>query len=89
MTSKLKFERIKDMPKLKKEIISYLFDFISQKPQNQWWKFKGEFSYEDKTYELECDVRMDNQMFTYRNLFIEHKQVVIDVDEMVKRGLLN
>ena len=88
MFDKLKFERVKDMPRLKQEIISYLFDFVARKPYGQWWKYKGEFKYEGQEYNLECDCMFDQQMFTYRNLFIEHKQVVIDIDDMVKKGLL-
>lgn len=78
-SDRLKFERVKSMPKLKQEIISYLFDFVSRKPHDQWWVYKGEFMYEGNSYLLECDCRMDNQVFTYRNLHIEHKQEVVDL----------
>lgn len=86
---KMKFERSKDMCALKKEIIMYLFDFVARKPHDQWWQYKGEFQYEGKTYNLECDCKYDNQMFTYRNLHIEHKQQIIDVNEMIRKGLIN
>jgi len=88
MFDKLKFERVKDMPKLKQEIISYLFDFVARKPYGKWWQYKGEFKYEGNAYNLECDCMFDNQMFTYRNLFIEHQQVIIDVDDMIRKGLI-
>lgn len=78
---KISFERIQSMPRLKKEIISYLFQKVSRKPNNEWWHFKGEFSYEGRHYDLECDCKCDNEMFTYRNLFIEHKQIVIDITD--------
>lgn len=84
-----KFEALDSMPLIKREIISHLFDFVSRKKQNQWWHYKGEFKYDGKEYLLECDCKMDNQNFTYRNLMIEHKQVVIDVNDMIARGLLN
>lgn len=86
---KIKFERTKDMPVLKKEIISHLFDYVSRRPFNEWYKYKGEFKYEGKEYNLECECKMDNQMFTYRNLFIEHKQQIIDLDQLVRDGVLN
>jgi hypothetical protein len=85
---KLKFERMKQLPRLKQEIISYLFDFVARKPRDQWWRYKGEFKYDGKEYELECDCKYDNQMFSYRNLHIAHKQEVIDVDDLAKQGLL-
>jgi len=85
---KEKFERIKQMPKLKQEIISYLFDQVARKPINRWWQYKGEFRYDGKDYNLECECKMDNQVFTFRNLYIEHKQVVIDIDDMIKQGLI-
>lgn len=86
---KIKFERTKNMPKLKQEIISHLFDYVSKRQYDQWYKYTGEFKYEDKVYNLECECRMDNQMFTYRNLFIEHKQQIIDLDQLVRDGVLN
>jgi hypothetical protein len=85
---KMKFERSKDMCPLKKEIISYLFDYVARKPRDQWWSYKGEFKYEGKTYNLECDCKYDNQMFTYKNLHIEHKQEVIDIEDMIAKGLI-
>ena len=87
--NKLKFERIKHMPKLKQEIISYLFDYVARKRPGDWFKYVGEFKYDGVVYNLECECRMDNQMFTYRNLFIEHKQQIIDVDQLVRDGVLN
>lgn len=84
-----KLERIKDMPNLKKEIISYLFDHVARRNRETWWHYKGEFKYEGQEYELECDCKWDNQMFSYKNLHISHKMVTIDVDDMVKQGLLN
>lgn len=86
---KIKFERVKDMPKLKKEIISFLFDIVARKRTNQWFAFKGEFKYEGEVFNLECECKMDNQMFTYKNLFIEHKQQIIDVDQLARDGRLN
>lgn len=85
----LKFELTKDMPLIKKEIISHLFDYISTKPFNYWYKYAGEFSYDGVKYNLECECKMDRQMFTYKNLFIEHQQQIIDVDEMIRKGLIN
>lgn len=80
---KMKFERIKSMPLLKREIVSYLFDFVARKPHSQWWHYKGEFKYDGREYDLECDCKYDNQMFTYKNLHISYKQVVIDVEEVL------
>jgi hypothetical protein len=85
---KMKFERTRDMCNLKKEIISYLFDQITRKERDRWWTYKGEFQYEGETYNLECDCKWDNILFTYKNLHIEHKQRVIDIEEMVQRGLI-
>jgi hypothetical protein len=85
---KMKVERITTMCNLKREIMSYLFEFVSRKKEGRWWKYKGEFIYDGKTYNLECECKYDNSFFTYRNLHIEHKQVVIDIDEMVRDGLL-
>lgn len=85
---KMKFERSHEMCKLKKEIICYLFDHVAKKERDRWWSYKGEFKYEGETYNLECDVKYDNVMFTYKNLHIEHKQRVLDLEEMVQKGLL-
>jgi hypothetical protein len=85
----MKLERIKDMPQLKREIISYLFDFVTRKQWGEWWQYKGEFNYEDKAYELECKVKFDNQMFTYRDLHIEHKQIEVTMEDMVKQGIVS
>lgn len=86
--NKMKFERTREMCNLKKEIISYLFDQITRKERDRWWTYKGEFQYEGETYNLECDCKWDNILFTYKNLHIEHKQRVIDIEEMVARGLI-
>lgn len=75
----MKLERLKELPALKQDIIKYLCNFVSRKPYDHWWKYSGEFKYEGKTYNLECECKMDNEMFTYRNLHIEHKQEVIDL----------
>jgi hypothetical protein len=85
----IKFERIKSMPLLKREIISYLFDFVNRKKPDTWWHYNGEFKYQGDTYILECDVRMDNQMFTYRGLMIEHKQQVLEVEDVLRGNILN
>jgi len=89
ISDKKTLERMKSMPKLKQEIISYLFDFVSRKQGDRWWQYKGEFKYDGAEYNLECEVRMDNQMFTYRNLYIEHKQRIIDVDDLVNKGIIH
>ena len=82
-----KFERMKAIPKLKQEIISYLFDFVARKPRDQWWQYKGEFKYDGNEYDLECDCKWDNQVFTYRNMHISHKQQIIDVEDVMRLEL--
>ena len=75
---------------LEQEIIRMIFKFLENKRNSdQWWKYKGEFNYDGKDYVLEVEARMDNHMLTYRNMFIEYKQGVIDVDDLAARGLLN
>ena len=86
---KLKFERIKDMPVIKRQIVKHLFDFLKRKRSDMWWFYNGDFKYEGRDYHLECQCRMDNVMLTFRFMHIEYKQVVIDVDAMNKNGLLN
>lgn len=81
-------ERIKDMPQLKREIVGYLFNFVSGKKPGEWWTYKGEFVFEGKPYNIECTVMYDNPMFKYKNLHIEHKQQEISVDDMVRQGML-
>lgn len=83
-----KIERAKDMCALKRGIILYLFRFIEKRPRDQWWSYKGEFEYEGTSYNLECDCMWDNKMFQYKNLHIEHKQEVIDIADMIRKGLL-
>ena len=86
----IKLERIKDMPKMKKEIIGYLFDYVARKGKsNKWYSYKGQFKYEGSYYALECECKMDNQVFTYRKMFIEHEPVEIDVHQMARAGMLN
>jgi hypothetical protein len=86
---KLNFERLHTMAPLKQEIILHLFDYMVEKKWGVWWKFNGEFRYDGRDYTLECECMMDNKMLSYRHMFIEYKQVVIDLDEMEKAGLLN
>jgi hypothetical protein len=85
---KMKFERTSEMCQLKKEIISYLHDQMLRKERDRWWTYKGEFKYQGETYNLECDCKLDAMLFSYKNLHIEHKQVVLDIDEMIQRGLI-
>lgn len=84
LETNLKFERVNIMPRLKQEIVGHLFDFLARKRQGDWYKFKGEFKYDGVEYIIECECKTDNQMFTYKNLFIEHKQIVIDVEDVLK-----
>lgn len=84
----MKFERIKKLPRIKQEIISYLFDEIARKDRDKWWKYKGNFKFNGKNYNLECECKWDNQMFTYRNMYIEHQQIEIDIEQAIKIGLL-
>lgn len=86
---KLKFERTKQMCPLKKEIISYLFNQIARRDRDRWWQYKGEFNYQGITYLLECECRWDNQVFSYRNMHIEHKQVEIDLTDKENEFLVN
>lgn len=85
---KIKFERKDQMCRLKKEIVMYLFDQVGQRERDRWWAYKGEFKYEGETYNLECDCKTDGILFTYKNLHIEHKQRVLDIDEMIQKGLI-
>lgn len=91
---KMKFERVKEMPLIKREIISYLFDFVCRKRHGVWWHYKGEFKYDGREYELEASVMFDNQMFTYKNLLIEYKQKIIEIgvdtyDQDLQRGMFH
>lgn len=74
---------------LKREIISYLFNQVARRERDRWWTYKGEFKYEGETYNLECECRWDNQVFTYRNMFIEHKQIEIDLSDLKNEFLIN
>jgi hypothetical protein len=82
----IKIERIKEMPQLKKEIISKLFDFVSGKKQNQWWQFTGEFEFDGAAYDLECKCMWDGVMFSYKEFHIAHKQIVIDIEDLMRTG---
>jgi hypothetical protein len=86
---KLNLERIKNMPVIKRQIISYLFDYVSRKKHDTWWRYKGEFQYEGISYDLECDCKYDNQIFTYRNMHIQYKQQVIDLEADENQYLVN
>lgn len=87
-TNRIKIERLKEFPQLKKEIVSYLFDAMGRKPQNQWHNYKGEFRYDGQAYDLECDCKLDNQIFSFKNMHISYKQQVIDIDDWVRKGML-
>ncbi len=87
-SSKMKFERVKQMPRLKREIISYLFDFVARKETGKWWKYNGTFKYDGQEYDLECECQYDNQMFTYRNMHIQYKQEIIDLDAAENKYLI-
>lgn len=82
-----KVERFKDIPYLKKDIIRYLFAQMENKARNRWWQYKGNFIYDGVTYNLECECKWDNEVFTYRHMFIEHEQKVIDITDMP--GIMN
>lgn len=81
--NKEKLERVINMPKLKAQIINYLFEFVTSKPRNQWWKYKGEFVYENVQYDLECECKWDNEMFTYRHFYIGYKTITLDVEDVL------
>ena len=90
ISSNVKTERLREIQEIKREIILHMFEYLSrQKYYDVWYKYKGEFRYEGNEYTVECEVKMDNQMFTYKNLFIDQKQIIIDVHDMARRGLLN
>lgn len=78
----LTLERFKDIPELKREIIRKLHAYVAGKAYGEWYKYDGEFQYEGNEYELSCECKTDNQIFTYRNLHISHKQKVIDIESM-------
>ena len=89
-TNRIKLERMKDYPKLKQEIISYLFDWLSKNgKRDEWYKYVGKFEYEGEPYELECECRRDNEVFSYRKLHICRPTQIIDVHDMERRGMLN
>ncbi len=83
-----RLERFKHLPILKQKIIAHLFNEVSRYPRDRWHTYKGEFIYENKTYNLEATCKWDNQMFTYKNFYIEHQQQVIDIDELMRKGWL-
>jgi len=85
-----KIERIDDMPQIKRELIAKLYDFLKNKRDSyKWWQYKGSFMYEGREYEFECEVRMDNEMLTYRKMHLAYKTIEVDIAEMESRGLLN
>lgn len=85
---RINVDNLREYPQLKKEIISYLFDYLSRKNYDQWYKYSGSFFYEGKEYDLECECRLDRQIFSYRNLHIAHKTEIIDIDQLVKDKVL-
>jgi hypothetical protein len=89
---KMKFESIKSMAPLKREIMLKLWKFLRRKKFNEWYKYTGEFMYFRKSYVVECECRIDNHMMPpvlqYRRFLIEYKQVIIDLDEWKRRGII-
>jgi hypothetical protein len=84
----VKFERVKDMPKMKADIVSYLFYFICKKPADQWWQYKGEFEYQGIIYDLECECSHDNEAFIYRNMYISYQQKEIYITDAINKGFV-
>lgn len=85
-----KVERMADMPQIKQQLIQRMYNFLKDKrDSDDWWKYRGTFKYENQEYEFDCEVRMDNQMLTYRKLHLAFKTVEIDIADMERKGLLN
>jgi NADPH-dependent 2,4-dienoyl-CoA reductase/sulfur reductase-like enzyme len=84
----IKVDRIKEYPQLKKEIVAYLFSHMSRKPFDKWYHYSGKFEFEGKRYDLECDCKLDRQIFSYKNLHIAHETEIIDIHQLVKDGVL-
>ncbi len=83
---RIKIDNLKEWPKIKQEIIGYLFEQLSRKPYDNWYSYKGKFEYEGKRYDLECECKLDRQVFSFRNLHIAHETQIIDVDQLVRDG---
>lgn len=89
--SQYKTEVLAELPQMKKEIIAYLFNEVCKLPRNDdaYYKYHGDFEYEGEVYHLSCECKRDAEMFTYRNLAIEHKQKEIIIDDEFCRQMLN
>lgn len=83
-------ERIAEMPPIKRELVSRMYDFLKDKRNSDsWWKYKGTFVYDSREYEFECEVRLDETLLTYRKLHLAYKTIEVDVEDFERRGLLN
>ena len=88
VSDKLKFERVKSMCELKKAIIGYLFEHVERKPYDQWWKYKGKFSYDGQKFDLEAECKWDGTMFTYRHLYISREQQILTVEDVLSKDMI-
>lgn len=88
--SALKVERINQMDHLKKHLIGKLFTDIQNKPNDgRWRKYFLEFKFQGDRLEFSCEYRLDNIYLEYRKFHVQHKQIIIDVDEMQRHGWLD
>ena len=77
-----KVELPKDMPPIKRAIISKLWNYLNNRADSDMWhRYTGDFKYDGETYTVQVEVRLDNVMLTYRHMHIEHKQVIIEIPE--------
>lgn len=83
-----KIEHIKDMPMLKKKIISDLWNVAKDATGANWRKYRKEFTFEGRDYVFNCQYKIESikekPHLSYRNFHIEQKQIVIDVEDVLQ-----
>lgn len=90
MASELKIERVSQMNHLKKHLIGKLWKDVNKKPHDRRWReYYLEFKFEGNRLEFTCEYRLDQTYLEYRKFHVQHKQIIIDIDEMQRKGWLN
>lgn len=89
----MKFEKIKEVPLLKRHILLAMWEDVKHvRDDDKWRDYKQEFKFEGKAYVFECQFKIrsikEKLHLTYRHFHIEHKQIILDIDDMVKKGLI-
>lgn len=81
----MKTKRLKSHHELEQAVLKAIYFQVRDLPYDgKWRQFKQDMTYDGIEYTVSSFFKVDNEMFTYKELIITHKQQVITIPQSAR-----